>query len=301
MQAEDFDKEADRLKKAGEALRRFAERVSRDRINVYAAQAAFYIITAFIPFLALLIILVKLFIGLDQTELTEMAAAFFPETLEGFFHTIIAELYSITPASVISLSTIIGLWSSSKGVLAVKVGLNRVYHTQGEQSYLRLRGSSIFHTFLMILVILFSLAVLVFGNSITSLLESKLPVLMSLINRILSFKALISTVLFTLFFALIYKYLPDGSRTRRFRAQLPGAFFASLGWTVFSYFYGMYIDNYSKYTVIYGSIGALVLMLLWIYFCLEVLLFGAEINEGIRLFRCRNDRKPEDGPLEEKT
>ena len=277
------------MKKAKDALRRFAARISQDRINVYAAQAAFYIITAFIPFLALLIVLVKLFIGLDQAELTETAAAFFPETLQGFFQTIIAELYHITPASVISLSTLVGLWSSSKGVLAVKVGLNRVYHTQGEQSYLRLRGSSIFHTFLMLLTILFSLAVLVFGNSITSLLESKLPVLMNLINRILSFKSLISAVLFTLFFAFIYKYLPDGSRSRRFRAQLPGAPVAALGWTLFSYFYGMYIDNYSKYSVIYGSIGALVLMLLWIYFCLEVLLFGAEVNECIQWFRRRRE------------
>ena len=277
------------MKKAAGALRRFIERIAQDQINVYAAQAAFYIITAFIPFLALLIILVKLFIGMDQAELTAAAAALFPETVQEFLGTIISELYSITPASVISLSAIVGLWSSSKGVYAVKVGLNRVYHVEEEKSYVRLRGSSLFYTFLMLLAILFSLAVLVFGNSITSLLERKLPVLMELINRVLSFKSLISAVIFTLFFALVYKYLPDGSRNRRFRTQLPGALVASIGWTAFSYFYGMYIDNYSKYSVIYGSIGALVLMLLWIYFCIEVLLFGAEVNKCIHWFRHRRE------------
>ena len=51
----------------------------------------------------------------------------------------------------------------------------------------------------------------------------------------------------------------------------------------------MYIDNYSKYSVIYGSIGALVLMLLWIYFCIEVLLFGAEVNKCIHWFRHRRE------------
>jgi len=260
-------------------IKKLIAKIDTDKITVYSAQAAFHIITAFIPFLSFAVILMKFFIKDQREEFILMVVSFFPKTLSDFIEGIINELFSRNSASVISLSSIVSLWSASKGVLAVRLGLNEVYHTKVSENYVKKRASAILYTLILLLMIVFSLGILVFGNSLTVLLYEKAPKLAFLIRILLSFKSVVSVFVFSVVFALLYKYLPYQSEKRSFSSQIPGAVATSISWITFSYFYGLYIDNYSNYSYLYGSIAAIVLMLLWVYFCLIMLLFGAEINE----------------------
>lgn len=257
-------------------------KLDTDKITVYSAQAAFHIITAFIPFLSFLSLFIRVFIGNEKEKLIAFVISFFPGTLGNFIKGILNELFGKTSASMISVSSLISLWSASKGILAVRLGLNKVYHTDLKENYVKKRATAIFYTLVFLLVILFSLVVLVFGNFITSLIYTKAPKIAFIIRIILSFKSVISILVFTFMFSLLYKYLPYESNKRKLSSQFPGALAASVSWVVFSYFYAIYIDNFSSYSYLYGSIGAIVLMLLWVYFCLIMLLFGAEINEFLK-------------------
>ena len=67
-------------------------------------------------------------------------------------------------------------------------------------------------------------------------------------------------------------------------AHLPGAAFASGGWILFSYFYSLYIIHFPAVSYLYGSLAALVLMMLWLYICMTILLLGAEVNKHLHLF-----------------
>ena len=257
-------------------------KLDTDKITVYSAQAAFHIITAFIPFLSFLSLFIRMFIGEGEERFIASVVSFFPGTLGDFVNGILSELFGKTSASVISLSSVVSLWSASKGIFAVRLGLNKVYHIDLKENYVKKRAVAVFYTLIFLLLIVFSLVVLVFGNFFTSLLCNKVPQIAIAIRIVLNFKSVISIMIFTVLFSLLYKYLPYESEKRKLSAQIPGALAASVSWIVFSYFYALYIDNFSSYSYLYGSIGAMVLMLLWVYFCLIMLLFGAEINEFLK-------------------
>lgn len=107
-------------------------------------------------------------------------------------------------------------------------------------------------------------------------LEKSIPTLTNISVLIVCIRTALSIVVLILFFALIYKALPD--KKLSFRRQIPGAIFATAGWLIFSYLFNIYINNFSNYSYIYGSLTAIILFMLWMYFCMIILLAGAELN-----------------------
>lgn len=271
-------------------IQKWADRIYEDSVPVYAAQATFYIIIASIPFLMLLTTLVRFFIPITRADLTAAAVAFFPDSFESFITQVIGELYIKSPASIISVAAVTALWSASRGIAAVRCGLNRVYHVEGSRNYVKSRGMSLVYTLIFVVLIIFCLAILVFGNSILSVISGKFPAVGRIVGGFLQVKSLISIVLLSLFFTSLYTFLPAHKVT--FRGQIPGAMVAAIGWTLFSYFYGIYIENYSNYSYIYGSLAAIVLLMLWMYFCLILILIGAEVNEFVDEHVIRAEKEP---------
>lgn len=253
------------------------KRIDRDTVTVYAAQATFFILIAAIPFIMLLITLIQFFIPIAKADFMEMAVSIFPKSISKFVQSVVEELFSKSPGSIISVTALTALWSASRGFVALRHGLNRVYQPAMEHGYIKNRSISIFYTLIFIIALVFSLSVLIFGNSILSIWGGKSTIIKGLLYGVLQMKDLISLVIFTLFFALIYKFLPTHKVS--FKRQLPGAFFAALGWILFSFGYSVYIENFSNYSYVYGSLAAVVLLMLWVYFCLMILLIGAEINK----------------------
>ncbi|HAN21235.1 MAG: hypothetical protein A2Y15_06650 [Clostridiales bacterium GWF2_36_10] len=116
---------------------------------------------------------------------------------------------------------------------------------------------------------------LVFGNRIIEMTEENFPYA-AVVFIIMSLRYLIGFCLLVFFFTIIYRALPSGKQ--RFSHQLPGAIIASVGWIAFSLMFSFYIDNFSNYATVYGSLTAVVLLMLWLYSCMYILFFGAEIN-----------------------
>ena len=69
------------------------------------------------------------------------------------------------------------------------------------------------------------------------------------------------------------------------RCHLPGAVFSAVGWVLFSFFYSLYVTDFPNAASLYGSLAAVCLLMLWVYFCLLILLLGAELNKLWALFR----------------
>ena len=133
-----------------------------------------------------------------------------------------------------------------------------------------------FYTLVLLIAIVFALAFLVFGNTIQAILAKHFPVFARLSVLIVALRALISICILIFAFSAIYEVLTG--KKRRFTDVLPGVLFATIGWVLFSVIYAYYIANFSNYTVIYGALGAFTLFMLWMYFCILILLIGAEIN-----------------------
>ncbi|MCI8402602.1 MAG: YihY/virulence factor BrkB family protein [Lachnospiraceae bacterium] len=254
----------------------FTRQVSRDKVSVYAAQAAFFIIISAVPLVMLLLSLLQYIMPMTQSQLSALAMDVIPLAMRSHVIRIIDELYTQTSAPLVSITAITSLWAASRSVYALTRGLNEVYKTAETRNYFQMRFGALFYTLMLILLLIFSLLILVFGNRIQYLIEAALPVLARFSAYIISIRTLLAISLMTLCFALMYKILPN---TRsHFRHQLPGALFASLGWMIFSLVYSIYIDNFSNFSYTYGSLAAVVFMMLWLYSCMNILLIGAEIN-----------------------
>ena len=83
-------------------------------------------------------------------------------------------------------------------------------------------------------------------------------------------------VLQTALFTAMFMVLPN--RRNTFRESLPGALLASLGWLIFSDLYSVYVQHFSGYANVYGSVYAVALAMLWLYFCLCILFYGGALN-----------------------
>ena len=175
------------------------------------------------------------------------------------------------------------MWSAGKGVLSVTSGLNEIYENTETRPYIYLRIRATFYTLMFIIAIIFSLVLSVFGNSISAFLVRHIPVLTKIIKDILRFRTLFTFCFLTLFWDFVYKFLPD--RTKRYKTtlkkQLPGALFTTLCWLIISYFFSIYLDIFKGFSIMYGSLTTIILVMIWLYFCMYIILLGGELNAAL--------------------
>lgn len=256
-------------------IKQFLYKVKNDYVNAFSAQAALFILISIFPIIMTVLNLIQ-FIPVTKSDFLLFAVEIVPPSFAPLTVSIIEELYLKSSGTLLSLSAIFTIWSASRGALAIISGLNAVYNIRENRNYLVLRLISCFYTVIFILMILVTLMLLVFGNSIFSVLAARFSFLHTLATTFISLRTVAALILLICFFTFIYTFMP--SRKGHFTRQLPGAVFASAGWMAFSFFFSIYIDNFGNYANTYGSLTAIVLMMLWLYFCMYILFLGGEIN-----------------------
>ena len=255
---------------------RIYKRGSEDQINVYAAQSSFFIIISAIPLIMLLVTQVQFISPLSQSDLMNAILGIVPNSLNSYVVALVDELYNNASTAIISISALAILWSASKGTYALELGINKIYRSPSKRRFIIRRLWAVIYTAVFIVIVITTLLLLVFGNRIQLLLENMFPILSKITALIINLRSLFSVIFLSLFFALMYKALSH--QKLKYSQQFPGAVFAALGWILFSFFYSIYIDNFSNYSYIYGSLTAVILLCLWLYVCMNILLIGAEIN-----------------------
>ena len=255
-------------------VRGFLHAMQEDHVGAYAAQSAYFIMLSFIPFIILLITLLQ-YTTLTQSDLYGAAQVIFPDSMDGFVIDIIHEVYSKTAVTV-SLSAIAAAWSAGKGFLALMRGMNSIYDVEEHRNYIILRFRSALYTIVFVISVILSLVVLVFGNSIHHAAKEHMPILAVITGMILRLKDIAAIAFLTLAFMLLYKFVPN--RKARLYSQAPGALFSSVCWYLFSIAFSLYVDLSPGLSNMYGSLTTIVLVMLWLYFCMYIILLGAEIN-----------------------
>ncbi len=259
--------------KYGQVFRKFA----RDEMTVYAAQASFFIIIAAFPFIMLLMTLIQLTPHITKASLLQLLIAIIPSNLkmDSIIVTVVDNLYTNSPVTMLSVTAITALWSASKGVLSIERGLNRVFGQEKRRNYFVTRVICAGYTIVFMVISILTLILLVLGSSIQSFMNRHFPILAEITQYILAFRTMFIFIM-TMFFAVLYTYVP--SKKQSFRKQLPGAGFSTLGWICFSFGFSIYFTHFNNFSVMYGSLTAIVLMMLWLYACICILFLGAEIN-----------------------
>jgi membrane protein len=254
----------------------FVKQITQDRITVYASQAAFFLILSAIPLLMLGLNILHFVTPDGKDTLIQILQLIAPDTIDIFIESIIDEVYQKSSGVLISASAIFTLWSASKAIYAIEQGLDQVYGNLHHYNFIILRVISTIYTLGFLVILWLFLIIMMFGNRLRILIHTYFPILDSLTAIIFNFRTIVALCILTVFFMILYGLFP-GRRVCFFH-QLPGALFSTIGWIASSFVYSIYIDNFSNYSYMYGSLTAIILLMFWFYIFMTILLLGAEIN-----------------------
>lgn len=254
----------------------FMMRLDDDRVGVYAAQVAYFILLSFIPFLMLLLPLVR-YTPVTEELVTDIILNVMPDAgeLRNIILSIIQEVYNKSDA-IVPISALMALWSAGKGMVALTKGVNTIYQVKETRSFLATRLRAMFYTLLMIIAVIMCLLILVFGNEIQQLIAKYVPFIETVTAYIIGMRTTISLVVLVFIFLMIYTYIPN--RKASIKSQIPGAVISAIAWSVFSLVFSFYLSSFDSFSYMYGSLTTLIFIMLWLYFCMYILLIGAEIN-----------------------
>ena len=253
----------------------FVRRIVRMRIPVYASHAGFFIVLSLFPSLVLLLGLVR-YAGLEAEHLVGLLEGVIPDALLPGARTLIRNTYYATSGTLISLSAVTALWSAGRGIQGLVAGLNAVYGVTEDRGYFRTRGMSVLYTVLFLLVLLLTLVLHVFGTAVARLIPVGESLFLRFLTEAVDLRFFLLLGLQTGLFTAMFTVLPN--RKNRLRDSLPGALLASCGWLVFSDLYSVYVENFTRYSNIYGSVYAVALSMLWLYCCLCIVFYGGALN-----------------------
>ncbi|MGM9552380.1 MAG: YihY/virulence factor BrkB family protein [Clostridia bacterium] len=264
------------LKKAFYTVMAIFNTVSDDNITVYSAYTSFYIVISVVPFLILALMLTGRFVTFTVDEIVSVIEGVVPKSVESFVRYIVDEILTNDSVSVISIHAVMLLWTASRSVVALGKGLDCVYKVKEKRSFISSNFFGLFYTTMFLLAIFVSLGLMVFGNVVGEIVSGFFPLGIMVVNKVLSAKLVISLIILTFVFTCIYTFVTG--RKLNFLKQIPGAVFTSVAWSLFSYIFSIYIDNFSNKSYLYGSLTALIILMLWIYFCIIFVFIGGELN-----------------------
>lgn len=250
--------------------------ISELNIPVYAANAGFFIILAIFPALVLVLSLLR-YTGLQVQSLIEILGSMIPDALMGTVSELVLNTYDNSTGALVGLSALTALWSASKGVYGLLTGLNAVYGVSENRGFLYTRFISVMYTFALLLVLMLTLSLHVFGSTLLKLVPVMDSGIFKLLSGVIDLRFFLLLGIQSLIFALLYTFLPNGRN--RFRDTIPGALLSSAGWLIFSDLFSIYVERYASLTNIYGSVYAIALSMLWLYFCMSILFYGGALNQ----------------------
>lgn len=259
-------------------FRRLGSRVASLKVPLYASHACYFMMLAAFPLLVLVLTLVR-FTGLDVQYLSDLVSGVLPAALRPMAEDLIVTTYYTSTGAVLSVSALTALWAAGRGIYALMSGLNAAYGVQETRGYLHTRLLSIWYTFGFIAVLLLTLVLQVFGNTILGFLQSMDGMLFKFLTEVVDLRFFLLLALQTGLFTAMYTVLPN--RKNRLFAGIPGALLSSIGWLVFSDLFSIYVEMLSGFMTFYGSVYAVALSMLWLYFCICILFYGAALNHWL--------------------
>ena len=260
------------MKKKIRLITGFGRHMSKSNVNAFASSSAYFMFLSIIPIIILLCSLLPL-TTLQKSDLLKAVSEVMPSPIVPMMSSLIESLYNST-VGVTSVAAIVTVWSASKGMLSIMRGLNAMNGVVEDRNYFVQRILASFYTILLLIVLLLSLVFMVFGTTLVRLLNDRIPILDHLMSIAMHFKPLFSWGILTLVFMVKLKLTK----------QFPGALFTAISWNLFSWGFSAYIERFNDFGV-YGSLSTIIVVMMWLYFCMYLLLVGAHINRFAVPFR----------------
>lgn len=206
------------------SISNFFKKINSDHVGEYTAQCAYFSFLSFIPFIILLLSLIK-YMNIERNTLVYILEAILPTITKNSVLDIIQEVYSKSLETV-SLSAIFLLWSAANSFYALSLGLVSIYKGKEEENHIMLRLKGIVGTIIVMFMIVMVLILMVFGNKIGEVIVKRFQGFDEIINFILSIRSIFVILSLFIVFTLMYKFVPN-KKGNKLKRQIPGALFAA--------------------------------------------------------------------------
>lgn len=250
-----------------------------------AAQLSYYFLLAVFPLLLVLVTLLGYFAESGSelhNKLLSYLSTVMPRSSVMLVHTTLDEITKARGGGKISLGILAALWAASNGMGAISSTLNVAYAVKEDRPWWKVRLIAIFLTIMVSLFIIVALAIVFFGGHLGDRVAAHFgfSAAFAIAWRVLQWP--IALVFLLLTFDLIYYLAPNDRRTKQ-RLWTGGAITAVALWLLVSFGFRLYLHFFNSYSVTYGSLGALIVLMLWFYFTGLSILIGGEVNSELEL------------------
>ena len=263
------------MKKIFGAIKSFMIKSKEDSLSAYAAQTTFFIILSFVPILILLFIISSNVPNL-WNNILRVALDVVPQSMHKYVYYIVDDIVNSSSRYFTIATVFLALWSSAKSVQALTYGLDRIYMVERKKGFIFTRLMSLVYMFVLLVLCVVAMIVDIFANQIFESIINQSRILINATIIVLSFRTLIMFIILFLLIWLIYYRLP--ARKGRFREEIYGAAVAAISLIVMTKLFSFYIKYISNMSYMYGGLTSVIVVIIWLYFCVQIVLFGAQIN-----------------------
>ena len=253
----------------------------------YGGSLTYFLILSIFPFLISLINAIN-FSGILDPEYLYGLLDVLPGEIQEIIRNFLNELHMSSSGSFLTISFVAGLFTASTAVFKLMKIINQSYGFVESRGFLAQRLMALFFTLALILMIFLLVLTQIFGQIIYVNIMSYLGIENASFDKIWSIaKNAIPLAYMLITFVLLYKFSPSKSRENMItiKSVLPGSIFATLGLIIASSGFNFYVSSFGKYSITYGSLGGIIVFLIWLYLLSTITLVGAEINSTLYSMR----------------
>ncbi|HEX5875563.1 MAG TPA: YihY/virulence factor BrkB family protein [Pyrinomonadaceae bacterium] len=263
--------------------KRVWKEIQEDEVFGRAAELSYYFLLALFPFLILITSVIGLVLGSGtgtRHQLFNYLAQVMPPSAFQLINTTIQEVATASSGGKLSFGVLATLWAASNGMGAITTSLNVAYDLKETRPWWKQRLTAMGLTIALSVFIISALMLVLAGSSIADWLASHFGFgsTFPLIWKILQWPVVLGCLIFA--FALIYYFAPD-FHEQKWTWLTPGAAIGVVLWLLVSVAFRVYLHFFDSYSATYGSLGAVIVLMLWLYFTGCAVLIGGEINSEI--------------------
>ncbi|MFR7348778.1 YihY/virulence factor BrkB family protein [Peptoniphilus sp.] len=255
-------------------------RLKENDITSYGAGLAFFLILSIFPFLIALINIVN-FLDIINVDNILNLMQYFPNSVKEIVKNFFIELNITSSTELLSISVLAGLFSASSAINKLIKFINNSYGFEDNRNFFLNRVLAIIFTLLFIFMILLLIVSQVFGK----IIFYKFISIFQIDSKIIYFlwiiaNSLIPLIYLFLTFSAVYRFAPCPPKNDKikYKTVIPGSLFSTFAVIIATVIFAFYVNNFGKYSITYGSLGGIIVFLIWLFLLSTLILIGAEIN-----------------------
>ena len=255
--------------------KKFMIKFKEDNVVLLAAAQGYYYLLSVVPLLIVCFALIP-YININPEDAVEFMKNVLPGEIASIFEENIVSIINTPQGGMLAIGIVGALWSASAGINAFIKASNEAYDVEETRPFIVVRLIALGLTLTMIAALVFAIILPVFGNVILRFLESFIGFSGALSILLQVLRWAVSILVLTGLLMLLYRFAPN--KNFPFKHIIPGAIIASVLWQLISLGFSFYVSNFGSYSATYGSLGGIIILMIWFFLTGLILMVGAIIN-----------------------